>query len=394
MFLRFNPDLLSHYLAAFMQDLHHFFAARHFKDTDSHLQYDKGQWGSQLHFPAQEYMNWDDAEIVIIGCGECRGSDPQSLYTHAADAIRKQLYQLYNWHATIVIADAGNILQGSSLEDTRAALRIVLQELHEEGKIAIVLGGSHDLTMQQYQVFQKAGQFANLAIADMLIDLDESETITDRSFLMDMIGVDPSFIKHYSHLAFQSYYTPPRMLETLDKLRFDFTRVGVLKEHIDEAEPALRTANIFSFDMNAVRFSDAPANSNGSPNGLAGEEACALMRYAGMSPVLTSLGIYGYNPDKDVQEMTARLIAQMIWYFVEGRSIQKTESAMEDKNGFVEFHVSFTANDTIFLKSKRTSRWWMQMPDKSMVPCSYGDYLTACKDEIPERWLREQERLV
>jgi hypothetical protein len=28
-----------------------------------------------------------------------------------------------------------------------------------------------------------------------------------------------------------------------------------------------------------------------------------------------------------------------------------------------------------------------------MVPCTYEDYLCACNDEIPDRWLRIQERL-
>jgi len=35
----------------------------------------------------------------------------------------------------------------------------------------------------------------------------------------------------------------------------------------------------------------------------------------------------------------------------------------------------------------------MQLPEGTFVPCSYADYLQACNDEIPERWLREQERL-
>ena len=36
----------------------------------------------------------------------------------------------------------------------------------------------------------------------------------------------------------------------------------------------------------------------------------------------------------------------------------------------------------------------MRLPDHSYVPCSYNDYLVASKDEIPERWLRAQERLL
>jgi hypothetical protein len=113
-----------------------------------------------------------------------------------------------------------------------------------------------------------------------------------------------------------------------------------------------------------------------------------------MSDQLSSFGIYGYDPKKDRYRMTAKLIAQMIWYFIDGYQIRKTEAQLTDHEEFVEFHVTFTSNDTIFLKSKRTNRWWMKLPNNMFVPCSYNDYQLASKNEIPERWLREQERLV
>lgn len=376
-----------------MQDLHPFFAVRHFIETHSHLEYDPLQWGRQLQFATQDHMDVSDADIVIIGCGERRGNNPSAIYSMGPDAIRKQLYNLYNWHPTVKITDAGNILQGASVDDSRAALRMVLHELHEAGKIVILLGGSHDLSLQQYEAFKTAKQVVNVVSADMLIDLDEAEGVNDRSFLMDMLTGEPNYVRHYTHLGFQSYYVQPRMLEMLDKLRFDFHRVGRLREHMEDAEPALRSADLFSFDLNAVRYSDSPANANGSPNGFNGDEACTLTRFAGMSSQLSSLGIFGYDPEKDIHEMSARLIAQMIWYFVDGVAVRKTEARLDERSEFAEFHVSFTSNDTTFLKSKRTGRWWMQLPKGAFVPCSYSDYQQACKDEIPERWLREQERL-
>ena len=184
------------------------------------------------------------------------------------------------------------------------------------------------------------------------------------------------------------------MLETLDKLRFDFFRLGKVREHVEDMEPVLRISNLFSFDLSAVRYCDAPSNINGSPNGLTGEEACMLTRYAGMSEALTSFGIYGYDALNDTHDMTARLVSQMIWYFVDGYLVRKSEAKLSEREEFIVFNITFTENDTLFLKSKRTNRWWMRLPDLSFVPCSYNDYLAASKDEIPERWLREQERLM
>jgi hypothetical protein len=48
--------------------------------------------------------------------------------------------------------------------------------------------------------------------------------------------------------------------------------------------------------------------------------------------------------------------------------------------------------ETIFLQSKKTGRWWMQLPNKNYIACSYNDYMLASHNEIPERWLRAQER--
>lgn len=167
-----------------------------------------------------------------------------------------------------------------------------------------------------------------------------------------------------------------------------------MREHIEDIEPVLRTSNLFSLDISAIRHSDAPVNVNGSPNGFTGEEACMLTRYAGMSNNLTSLGLYGYAAENDTHHMTAKLLAQMVWYFIDGFQVRRSEAHLSERDEFISFHVSFTENDTIFLKSKRTNRWWMKLPNQLFVPCSYNDYLVASKDEIPERWLREQERLL
>jgi formiminoglutamase len=377
-----------------MQDLRSFFDPVHFLETQEPGSYQPLQWGANIRFAAGDHFDWEDADIIIVGCGEWRGEAPGAAYNNAPDAIREELYKLYNWHPAVKIADAGNIRRGASVGDTRAALRMALQEIHNAGKIAIVLGGSHDLMMQQYEAFKQSEQMVTASVADMLIDLDDAEEITSRSFLMDMITSQPNFIGHYSHIGFQSYYAHPRMLETLDKLRFDFFRLGKVREHIEDMEPVLRTSNLFGFDMSAVRYSDAPANINGSPNGFTGDEACLLTRYAGMSNSLSSFGIYGFDAAHDVHNMTARLISQMIWYFVDGYLVRKNEARLTEREEFIVFHVTFTDNDTVFLKSKRTNRWWMKLPNNVFVPCSYNDYLIASKDEIPERWLREQERLL
>ena len=206
-----------------------------------------------------------------------------------------------------------------------------------------------------------------------------------------MLTGEPNMIRHYNHLGFQSYFVHPRLLETMDKLRFDCYRVGVVKEDLEEIEPAIRNSHLVSFDINAIKNSDSPASIQG-PNGLNGEEACIIARFAGMSNNLSSFGIYGYDPTLDSQDLSAKQIAQMLWYFIDGKNKSKQESPLDEKNAFNEFHTFFAEVDTVFLQSKRTNRWWMQMPDKKFIACSQRDYIKASMNDIPERWLRIQER--
>lgn len=377
-----------------MSDLHSFFAAKHFAELPQNDARHALQIGKRI-MPITEYnSDWSEADIVLVGCGEQRGTDISAPWSHGPDAIREELYRMYDWHPSIKVADMGNILEGVTPGDTRAALRTVLQEIEEAGKIAVVLGGSHDLTLQQYDVFKKLGRTINAAVIDMLIDLEETEGISDEGFLMDMLTEQPNFIRHFSHMGFQSYYVNPNMLETLDKLRFDCFRLGKVREDMEEMEPVMRSCDLLSIDMNAVRLCDAPFLKKGSPNGFFGDEVCQLARYAGMSGKLSSFGIYGYQAEQDKNRQGARLIAQMLWYFVDGYLVRKNEASLDNREEFIEYNVALTGNDTLFLKSKKTNRWWMQLPEGTFTPCSYNDYLAAGNNEIPERWFREQERIV
>ena len=57
------------------------------------------------------------------------------------------------------------------------------------------------------------------------------------------------------------------------------------------------------------------------------------------------------------------------------------------------WHILFFWAGMLLRQFLPNPRWWIQLPNGQFVPCSYNDYIQACNDEIPERWLHEQERL-
>jgi arginase family enzyme len=370
-------------IADFLQPIN-----KHFISEDSG--YKEGQIGKMIEANESHLPDIDEADIVLVGCGEQRGCGSLD-ESSAADIIRSEFYNLYQWHSDIKLADMGNVRTGKSVADTYAALKVVIHELMERGKTVVVLGGSNDLTLAQYYAFAENHTIIDAAGIDAVVDINIDSAQRCDNYLMEMLTTEPNFINHYNHIAFQSYFVHPHMLETMDKLRFDCFRVGNVKEHIEDMEPVLRNCHLLSFDISALAHAYAPANKL-TPNGLNGEEACTLMQYAGMSAKMRCIGIYGFQPEKDKENLTAMQISHMLWYLMDGKSRGKREAMMEERNFFNEYHTAFAEVDTVFLQSKKTGRWWMQLPDKKFIACSYKDYLLASSNEIPERWMRALER--
>ncbi len=378
-----------------MLDLHDFLEPVSIQELNHDNGYNDGQFAKHITVYEEEIPDITDADIILVGVRESRGNGVFDSDTNDMDdapaAIRKQLYQLHYWHSEIKIADIGNIRTGAALSDSYAAVKTVLAELLQLNKTVVILGGSHDITLAQYHAYKHLDRVVEVTCVDATIDLRGESPVRSENFLLELLTSEPNLVKHYNHIGFQSYFVHPRMLETMDKLRFDCYRLGVAKEKIEEMEPVLRNTQMLSFDINAIKYSDAPANAC-SPNGFSGEEACMLTRYAGLSNNISSFGIYGYQPGSDVNELTAKQVAQMLWYYIDGKSRSRQESTLEERENYNEYHTTVADMDTLFLQSRKTSRWWMQLPNKKLIACSYNDYLSASRNEIPERWLRVQER--
>ncbi|MEP6682704.1 MAG: arginase family protein, partial [Parafilimonas sp.] len=349
------------------------------------------QLGKHIDVYAQNFPDVASADLIMIGCGEARGAGVLKADNSGIDAVRKHFYNLYHWHADVKIADIGNIKSGASLDDTHSALLQVLSELSALNKKVVIIGGSHDIMMAQYNVFASQEKIIEATCVDAFLDMNADSRLPADNFLMKLFTDEPNYLKHYNHIGFQSYFVHPAMLETIDKLRFDCYRVGVVKEHMETMEPVIREANIFAFDITAIQHSHAPAN-RVTPNGFNGEEACMLLQFAGMSALANSIGIYGYNAAQDVSDLTAKQISHMLWYLLDGIQKGKQEAPLNQREDFSEFKLMFADFETMFLQSKKTQRWWMQLPDKTFVACSERDYATALHNEIPERWLRAAER--
>jgi formiminoglutamase len=363
------------------------------------------QLGSVIDMHVTTAPDIEKADIVIIGVNDDRGSARNKGCAKAPDSIRKHLYQLYTPNKHVRIADLGNVEKGATVRDTYIALsKIVLEVLYYKC-VPIVIGGGHDLTYGHYGGYQETGRMINLAVVDSMIDIRENEEEIDAdNFLITLLTHQPNYLFNYSHVAYQTHFASPMTVETLDKLHFDMIRLGKVRENIRGIEPLLRDTDMLSFDMTAVRFSDAPGNKNATPNGLTGEDACQIARYAGLSDKLSSFGLYEVNPVADTRDQTVMLAAQMLWYFVDGFYNRRKLIPSDENRDFIKYLVHFkdTNFEMVFWKNVKTDMWWMEVPSghkskrpdkKHLIPCSYEDYQLACREELPERWLKTHEKL-
>ena len=349
----------------------------------------------------------ENIQIAIFGVKEDRNSLNNFGSSNAPDEVREYFYKLYQGNYKTQIADLGNIKRGYNVEDTYFAVKSVVSELLKNNIIPVIIGGSQDLTFANYLAYESSGQIINIAAIDSCFDLGKAEQeINAKAYLSKIIMHQPNFLFNFTNIGYQSYFVDQDAIELMQKLYFDTYRLGYVRANLEEVEPFIRNADLVSFDISSIRQSDAPGNANASPNGFYGEEACQIARYAGLSDKLTSIGFYELNPSFDSKGQTAHLVAQMIWYFVDGFYNRKNDSPLKDKKAYLKYRVSIQEHkhEIIFYKSKKSDRWWMEVPCPTnlrskyerhyLVPCSYKDYQIAMKDEIPDRWWQVYQKLM
>tara|TARA_R110002072_G_scaffold59514_2_gene151550 strand:+ start:28944 stop:30107 length:1164 start_codon:yes stop_codon:yes gene_type:complete len=364
----------------------------------------QGVLGKQIkiHHKAGEIPDLKDVKFAILGIKENRNDVNYIGEEINFDTIRKAFYSLYpgNWSHKII--DLGDIESGATVEDSYFAVRTVVEALLVKNIIPLILGGSQDLVYAQYRSYDIQENMVNFVNVDPKFDLGDAELpISNISYVGKIIVEKPYNLFNYSAIGYQSFYNSPEEISLMDKLYFDAYRLGEITADITLVEPVLRNADLVSFDISAIKSSEISYKNNTSPNGFDGREICAIARYAGISNRVSSFGIYELKDFNDAKS-GAMLVAQVLWYFVEGVNFRVKDDDFNNENCFTTYKVPISDEVLVFKKSNKTGRWWIELPfisnvnnklkRRTLLPCTYGEYLSATNQEIPERWFKARRK--
>ena len=348
-----------------------------------------------MHTEKEGLPVFANATVAIFGVLESRNAFEKKPEKLNVDEIRIQLYRLMmgNWNSNII--DIGDVEEGDTVEDTYFVVKEIVAGLLEENIIPIIIGATQDITFPTYRAFDKIKEMVNLVSIDSRFDFGEDEElISSHSYMSRIITDKPNNLFNFSNIGYQSYFNAQEEVDLMERLFFDAYRLGDIAAKIELAEPVLRSSDIVSLDLRAIRASEMGLSKNFSPNGFTGREICAIARYAGISDRVSLFGIYeGENSHQAFQ-----MIAQIIWYFIEGLSFRIKEQPSSKSEDFTKFTVPTDAEELVFYKSHVTERWWVEVPSilpehtktnsPALLPCTEGDYLDACNQNIPERWFK------
>ena len=351
----------------------------------------------KIHTKKLGFPEIQGTKIAIIGVEEIRNSFfPTQKYS--LENFRKEFYRLYPGNWDFQISDLGDLPNGAEPEDTYFALKEISIHLRQLNIISVIIGGSHDIIYPLYESYKINKQLVNIVSVDNQFDFSqEEELISGRSYMSKIIMKQPNYLNNYTNLGYQSYLIAQEELDLIEKLHFESIRLGLLLDKISIAEPHLRDADITGFDMKVLSW-EATQNNSGNPNGIDSRTICSLARYAGLSDRLTSFGIFELFPSI----LFDKLIAQILWYFIEGFNCRFDEYPVLTSQGYSKYTVTLSDRELVFYQSEKSKRWWIEITNQdylnnkmkrsTLLSCTHQDYLDACNDKLPDRWWKEIKR--
>ncbi len=317
--------------------------------------------------------------IVLLFVSDNRGANGDAEVQNFS-GIRRELYNLSKLDFEIPIIDLGDLVSGRTVEDSHYILQEVLLACHSKRAIPIIVGGSNDFAFSLFSALNVHQKNINYTQISNIISLQQGEMINEHTFLGKILGSKDFSIKNYHHLGYQKHLNEMDSVKLIKEVDFDIIRLAEMMNSTEKTEPFFRKAHVVTINCDAIESFAESFSIHPQVNGLNRREICAYMKEIGLSENLKSVGIFNYNIYSESQ-LNHQLLAQMIWYLMEGMNIQKSHPR---ERHYETFYVLIGDNQYAFKRDTFSDLWYFGEDEniENCIPCSRKDF-----DEAKKGWL-------
>ena len=348
----------------------------------------RGTLGSNITLYNSEKTDYSSIDIAIVGLNEYRNSDEISDESLNLENFRREFYSLFygNWSANIL--DLGDVISGKSYSDTYYAVNSIHQDLINQNIVVIFIGGGQDFTFPLYQSLSKKHNKVNISSVDNKFDFGKiKKQFSSSSYMSKIIMDKKNSLNHFCNLGYQTFLNSQEEIDLLNKFNFESHRLGEITENIKIVEPVLRETNLLTVDFKSIKSSELNFVHNYS-NGFESSQFCSVLRYAGMSNSINSVGFFELLDSS----ISSALLSQSIWYFIEGYCLRIKEDPNSSNFKGYTYNVFCEGTNLKFYNSELSQKWWVEFINEietknisSLLPCNKRDYLMACDGTFSDR---------
>ena len=348
----------------------------------------RGTLGSNITLYNSEKTDYSSIDIAIVGINEYRNSDEISDEFLNLENFRREFYSLFygNWSANIL--DLGDVISGESYSDTYYAVNSIHQDLINQNIVVIFIGGGQDFTFPLYQSLSKKHNKVNISSVDNKFDFGKiKKQFSSSSYMSKIIMDKKNSLNHFCNLGYQTFLNSQEEIDLLNKFNFESHRLGNITENIKIVEPVLRETNLLTVDFKSIKSSELNFVHNYS-NGFESSQFCSVLRYAGMSNSINSVGLFELLDSS----ISSALLSQSIWYFIEGYCLRIKEDPNSSNFKGYTYNVFCEGTNLKFYNSELSQKWWVELINEietknisSLLPCNKRDYLMACDGTFSDR---------
>lgn len=258
---------------------------------------------------------------------------------HGPEALRKKLPKLgplinpeFNVDLrNIQLVDQGDLIVSENLEKNHETLSSTVQSLCEQGYICVIVGGGNDQSYCNAKGLMNSKKSGDIGVVNIdahldvrpLLDGDQAHSGSPfRQLLEDNVFKGSGKFCEFAvqgnqcsadHADFVTRHNGK--LIWLSQLR----ESTAMKEFQDVLNWFGEKDTFVSFDIDSIQGADCPGVSCPSVIGLTAQEALNICLKAGRHSKTRLLDLSEFNPEIE-EDRTARLVSNMIYYFLMGVS--------------------------------------------------------------------------